>query len=53
MLHLRLDGSVGTRLETVERSVNELRDELRTGNARIIELLSGLVSPGIDGEDKA
>ena len=51
VLHLRLEvGSLSTRLDTLESSVNEVRDALsglsdeqRTANARIIELLSGLV----------
>ncbi|MFF3857466.1 hypothetical protein [Micromonospora sp. NPDC002575] len=44
VLHLRLEvGGATTRLDAVERSVNELTEEVRTGNARIIELLSNLV----------
>ena len=50
VLHLRLEvGSLSTRLDTLESSVNEvrdalsgLRDEQCTANARIIELLSEL-----------
>jgi hypothetical protein len=51
VLHLRLEvGGNSTRLDSMEASVAELhaevsglREEVRTGNARIIELLSNLV----------
>jgi hypothetical protein len=52
VLHLRLEvGSGTTRLDAVERSINELRDEVRSGNARIIELLSSVVGRSPNAAD--
>ncbi len=44
VLHLRLEvGEVNTRVGALEESVTALREEVRSGNAQIITLLSRLV----------